>query len=228
MSMATEAQVEVQEVEGRDVTGRLRRAITSGRFMPNERLIEVELASSLNTNRANVRTALALLEQEGLVVREPNRGARVRLVSDKEALEIVEARGALEALAARQAAARATGADRDVLQAMRTEMRAAFEAGDLITFSALNAKLHREIQRIAGNTTVTKLLEGLKSQVVRLQYRAILLPGRAQNSMREHEAIIVAVCANDVDAAGQAMSLHLDSVVEALKRAIEVSKHGPL
>jgi DNA-binding GntR family transcriptional regulator len=228
MSMATEAQVEVQEVEGRDVTGRLRRAITSGRFMPNERLIEVELASSLNTNRANVRTALALLEQEGLVVREPNRGARVRLVSDKEALEIVEARGALEALAARQAAARATGADRDVLQAMRTEMRAAFEAGDLITFSALNAKLHREIQRIAGNTTVTKLLEGLKSQVVRLQYRAILLPGRAQNSMREHEAIIVAVCANDVEAAGQAMSLHLDSVVEALKRAIEVSKHGPL
>jgi DNA-binding GntR family transcriptional regulator len=228
MSMATEAQVEVQEVEGRDVTGRLRRAITSGRFMPNERLIEVELASSLNTNRANVRTALALLEQEGLVVREPNRGARVRLVSDKEALEIVEARGALEALAARQAAARATGADRDVLQAMRTEMRSAFEAGDLITFSALNAKLHREIQRIAGNTTVTKLLEGLKSQVVRLQYRAILLPGRAQNSMREHEAIIVAVCANDVEAAGQAMSLHLDSVVEALKRAIEVSKHGPL
>jgi DNA-binding GntR family transcriptional regulator len=228
MSMATEAQVEVQEVEGRDVTGRLRRAITSGRFMPNERLIEVELAASLNTNRANVRTALALLEQEGLVVREPNRGARVRLVSDKEALEIVEARGALEALAARQAAARATGADRDVLQAMRTEMRAAFEAGDLITFSALNAKLHREIQRIAGNTTVTKLLEGLKSQVVRLQYRAILLPGRAQNSMREHEAIIVAVCANDVEAAGQAMSLHLDSVVEALKRAIEVSKHGPL
>jgi DNA-binding GntR family transcriptional regulator len=228
MSMATEAQVEVQEVEGRDVTGRLRRAITSGRFMPNERLIEVELASSLNTNRANVRTALALLDQEGLVVREPNRGARVRLVSDKEALEIVEARGALEALAARQAAARATGADRDVLQAMRTEMRSAFEAGDLITFSALNAKLHREIQRIAGNTTVTKLLEGLKSQVVRLQYRAILLPGRAQNSMREHEAIIVAVCANDVEAAGQAMSLHLDSVVEALKRAIEVSKHGPL
>jgi DNA-binding GntR family transcriptional regulator len=228
MSMATEAQVEVQEVEGRDVTGRLRRAITSGRFMPNERLIEVELAASLNTNRANVRTALALLEQEGLVVREPNRGARVRLVSDKEALEIVEARGALEALAARQAAARATGADRDVLQAMRTEMRAAFEAGDLITFSALNAKLHREIQRIAGNTTVTKLLEGLKSQVVRLQYRAILLPGRAQNSMREHEAIVVAVCANDVEAAGQAMSLHLDSVVEALKRAIEVSKHGPL
>jgi DNA-binding GntR family transcriptional regulator len=229
MSMATEAQVEVQEVEGRgDVTGRLRRAITSGRFMPNERLIEVELAASLNTNRANVRTALALLEQEGLVVREPNRGARVRLVSDKEAIEIVEARGALEALAARQAAARATDADRDVLQAMRAEMRSAFETGDLIAFSALNAKLHREIQRIAGNTTVTKLLEGLKSQVVRLQYRAILLPGRAQNSMREHEAIIVAVCANDVEAAGQAMSLHLDSVVEALKRAIEVSKHGPL
>ena len=67
--------------DGKDVTARLREAITSGRFQPSERLIEMDLAASLATNRTNVRTALAQLEQEGLVVREANRGARVRLVS---------------------------------------------------------------------------------------------------------------------------------------------------
>ena len=62
----------------------MREWITGGRFMPNERLIETDLAEALGVNRANVRMALAMLEQEGLVVRERNRGARVRLVSDAE------------------------------------------------------------------------------------------------------------------------------------------------
>ena len=89
-----------------DLTARLREAITSGRFMPNERLIEAELVRSFRANRANIRIALAMLDQEGLVVRERNRGARVRLVSDQEAIEIAEARQAVETMVARQAAAR--------------------------------------------------------------------------------------------------------------------------
>ena len=94
------------EQDGRqDAAARLREWITGGRFMPNERLIETDLAEALGVNRANVRMALAMLEQEGLVVRERNRGARVRLVSDAEAIEIAEARQSLEALVARQAAA---------------------------------------------------------------------------------------------------------------------------
>ena len=61
-----------------DVTLRLREAITRGRLMPNERLIEADLASTYGVNRVHIRTALAMLDQEGLVVREKNRGARVR------------------------------------------------------------------------------------------------------------------------------------------------------
>ena len=54
-----------------------------------------------------MRTALARLEQEGLVEHERHRGARVRLVDEREAVEILEARAVLEGLAARQAATRA-------------------------------------------------------------------------------------------------------------------------
>ena len=71
-----------------NVTLRLREAITRGRLTPNERLIEAELAGQYRVNRAHIRTALAMLDQEGLVVREKNRGARVRAISDTEALEI--------------------------------------------------------------------------------------------------------------------------------------------
>jgi DNA-binding GntR family transcriptional regulator len=98
-------EIRAQEANGQsDLTAKIRSAITSGRFMPNERLIEADLARAFDTNRANVRIALAMLDQEGLVIRERNRGARVRLVTDQEAIEIAEARQAIEAMVARQAA----------------------------------------------------------------------------------------------------------------------------
>src|SRR5882757_2728166 len=180
-----------------DVAVQLREFIATGRFVPNERLVEADLVTALQTNRANVRIALGMLDQEGLVVRERNRGARVRRVSDTEAMEIAEARRALEGVVARQAAARASKADAASLRGIIAAMRKVFAASDFIQVSQLNGELHAEIQRIAGNGTVARLLRMLKSQVVRQQYRAILLPGRAKASVQEHAAIVSAICARD-------------------------------
>ena len=209
-----------------DLTTRLREAITSGRFMPNERLVEMDLAAALGANRANVRTALAQLEQEGLVVREPNRGARVRLISPDEAIEIMQARAVLEVLVARQAAVRATPEDHERLHAILREMRAVVETGDLIRYSRLNGRLHAELQHIAGHQTATKLLATLKSQIVRFQYRAILLPGRSRQSLAEHQRIVEAICTRDPDGAGRRMSTHLRHAVDALKQVIEATTDG--
>lgn len=209
-----------------DVAVRLRAFIATGRFVPNERLVEADLATALKTNRANVRIALAMLDQEGLVVRERNRGARVRRVSDVEAMEIAEARRALEGVVARQAAAHASKADASHLRSIIAAMRKAHAASDLIQVSELNGRLHAEIQRIAGNTTVARLLTTLKSQLVRQQYRAILLPGRAKASVQEHAAIVAAICAHDEAAAEAAMLRHMDQVIAALKQAIALNAGG--
>ena len=209
-----------------DVTARLREAITRGRLLPNERLIESDLAHHFGVNRANVRMALAALDQEGLVVREPNRGARVRAVSDEEALEIAETRLAIEGMVARQAALRATSADRDALRAVEAEMRRAVESADYAGFSQSNAALHREIQRIAGNATANRILQTLKSHLVRLQYRVILLPGRPGTSLTEHTAIVDAIGAGDADAAEAAMRRHLTSFMQLLQQAIDAARHG--
>jgi len=93
----------------------LRAAIMQEKFLPNERLIEIDLAQSLGAGRAAIRTALARLEQEGLVQRERYRGARVRLISEAEAIQILEARAALESLAARYAALNVTHEESDTL-----------------------------------------------------------------------------------------------------------------
>ncbi|HEY4440723.1 MAG TPA: GntR family transcriptional regulator [Candidatus Elarobacter sp.] len=203
-----------------DATNRLREAITSGDFQPNEHLVEKDLVALLGTSRGSVRVVLARLEQEGLVIREPNRGARVRLVSESDAVEIVEARCALESVAARHAALNATAGDVTALREIMRDLRKLRKSGDLLAYADKNRELHAVIVRMSRHKTAATLLEMLKSQSVSFQYRSILQPGRADRSIREHEAVITAIAARDPDAAESAMRAHLDQAVVALKASI--------
>jgi len=196
---------------------RLREAIVTGRFQPSERLVEADVARELGVGRSAVRTALARLEHEGLVEHERHRGARVRLVGAREAVEILETRAVLEGLAARHAAVNATPEDVEDLSAILEDMRRRLDAGDLLGASDQNAVLHGRILDISGHATAARLIATLKSQMVRFQYRTILLPGRSERSFGEHRALIDAIAAGDPDAAERAMRTHLSHVAEALR-----------
>jgi DNA-binding GntR family transcriptional regulator len=196
----------------------LRRAIVSGEVLPGERLLEEELSARLGIGRAAVRTALVRLEHDGLVAREPNRGARVRRVSEQEAVEILEARAALEGLAARHAAVNADEEAVDELRAILAEMLAKREDSDFIGVSDANARLHGRILELSNHATARRLSQILTSQLVRFQYRTVLLPGRAQRSYAEHTEIVEAIAAHDPDAAEAAMRSHLSRVAEALRK----------
>ncbi len=195
----------------------LRAAIVSGRLQPNERLVEADLTRALGVGRSAVRTALARLEQEGLVAHERHRGSRVRLVDEREAVEILETRAVLEGLAARHAARNAGEADLEDLRGILGEMRRLLDGGDLLGASDQNALLHLRLLEIAQHNTAARLISTLKSQLVRFQYRTILLPGRSERSFAEHEAIVEAVAAGEPDAAETAMRNHLSHVAGALR-----------
>lgn len=195
----------------------LREAIISGKHLPNERLVETDLVMTLGVGRSVIRTALARLEQEGLVIREPNRGARVRLVNENEAYEIIEVRMALEGLAARKAAESITPEQCTVLRGIIDEMRERYDEGDLLSYSDCNAKLHRFIIECSGHKTVKDLVDMLKAQSVRFQYRTILTQGRPEHSFAEHEAIVDAVCSGNGRKAQEAVQNHLGHVAEALR-----------
>jgi len=203
--------------EGDEGYERLYQAILRGEFQPNERLIEMDLAQLYNVGRAAIRTALARLEQDGLVEREPNRGARVRAISEEEAVETLEARAVLEGLAARYAARNVTDADIADLRAIVGEMEARLAEGDLLGISEGNTRLHSRLLQIANNKTVARLIERLHAQHIRSQFRLILVPGRPPRSVAEHRAIVEAVASRDPDAAEGAMRSHLANTVETLR-----------
>lgn len=211
---------------GVSVYRRLREAIVDGRFQPNERLVEADLERTFGAGRTAIRAALVRLDQEGLVERQPNRSARVRLVSDREALEIEEVRVALEQMLARHAAARITRNDVADLRRVLEEMTARVEAGDPLGYSELNAHFHEMIWAIADQGVAATLVANLKSQSIRFQYRTILQPGRPDRSLREHGLIVEALASEDADASEAAMREHLSSVVETLKQAIARHQNG--
>ena len=198
----------------------LREAIVRGDIAPDARLVESDISTAFDMSRGAVRTALIRLEQDGLVVREPHRGARVRRVSDGEAVEILQARSVLEGLAARQAAERIDEEGAQRLRACLDRHRELLERGDLLGASDANGDLHATLLELSGHATAQRLIQSLNAQTVRYQYRTILIPGRPAASVAEHAAIVEAVTSGDATAAEAAMRGHLFNVADAVRRGL--------
>jgi DNA-binding GntR family transcriptional regulator len=199
------------------VSDRLRDDILRGAFPPGERLIELQLTDRYGVGRAAIRAALAELDSEGLVRREANRGATVRRITVAEAIEINQARAALEGLVARMAAERACDADRDRLRDLLAEMVTAVAEDDKLAYSKLNRRLHGSLCTIARHRVADELVANLRNRAAHHQFRLALVPGRAAESLAQHRAIVEAVVAGDGPAAEAAMREHLASVIDVLR-----------
>lgn len=200
-----------------DVTRLMREAILAGEFVPQQRLVEADLSERFDVSRAAARAALLTLTSEGLVERLPNRGARVRAITVDEAVEIAEARLALEPLAARKAAERVSDSDAAELAGLRARISDALDTGDLMLYSSLNRELDSTVQRISAHRTATEILERLHAQSARHQFRLGFTPGRAKVSGPEHLEIIDAVLARDPERAERATRDHLEGVLAMLR-----------
>jgi len=199
------------------VSGRVRDAILRGELVAGQRLVEADLCAQLGASRGSVRAALLELAAEGLVERVANRGARVRVVPLSEAIEIYEVRRVVEGLCAAKAAEHADEAEVDELHGIGEQMREAVDAGEVATYQELNQRLHRRIREISRQVTAADVLDRLRAQIVRQQFRLAATPGRPRTSLPEHLAVIEAVCSHDPGAAERAMHAHLSSVMDAMR-----------
>jgi DNA-binding GntR family transcriptional regulator len=216
----------VSGAQGRRLAGeRLRRAILAGDMAPGQRLVEEELAGLLGVTRASLRGALFDLAADGLAERIPNRGARVRAVTMAEAVAITECRMALEGLCAAKAAGRVTGPQAERLLQLGAQMEQAVAAGEPLKYSALNHELHKMVREISGQQVAAALLERLNGQLVRHQFQLSLRPGRPQESLPEHLAIIAAITGRRPAEAEEATRRHLRSVITALLDQDKLDQH---
>ena len=201
-----------------DVLNEMRQAILVGELNHGQRLVESDLAQRFGVSRGTVHEAIVLLENEGLAVRETNRGAWIRPVSREDAIDITEVRAVLEGLCAARAAVIATDAERQELTALGAAMEEAVRSGDVMGYSHLCQDIHLRIREISGQRSAFDVLSRLRYQSVRYQFGIALLPGRPADGLKEHLAVIRAVNSGRADIAEVTMREHLLSVIDAIKQ----------
>jgi len=193
----------------------LKTRIMSADLPPGASLNELEIAAALGTSRTPVREAIRKLEQEGLAMRYPNRGAIVTKLSMTDVLEIWQLREILEPAACALAADRI---DRDALARLEgafLELRGqemgpeAYEA-----FLRADVGLHGLIVDSTGNATLRSVLGMLNERIV--QVRVVTSPARFQSAVAEHLAIVAAFKARDAQEAMAAMRRHLERARQSL------------
>lgn len=191
----------------------LRDRIVNLDLPPGTRLIERDLAEELAVSRIPLREAMQRLQQDGLVVVVPRRGAVVSPFTADDVRDLFDVRESLEVLAARLAAERAGPADLDALAAQLDIARRATGRDDKPAIAAANARFHRLIVDAAANPLLAAMLRPLEA---RTQWLFHLTRDRDPGvQCHEHEELLAAIAGHDPDRAARSAFHHVRSGREA-------------
>ena len=199
-----------------DIVVQLRGAIISGKLQPGEALAEPVLAKQFGSSRAPIREALIELEREGLVQFEITGRTRVRTLTEKDFDEIMEARVALESMAARRAAARWSAAGTAFVE---RNIAAQSKATTLDELSHLDVELHEYVMRRAGNERLLALWQSIRWQFEmclacthRLQQKLAFKP--RQITVTSHRGLLAALASGKPETAAHSMATHIENSME--------------
>ncbi len=199
----------------------LREAILRGDLKPGERLMELQLAEKLGVSRTPIREAIRMLEQEGLAVTMPRRGAEVARMTLKDMEDVLEIREALDELAVRIACARITDEQLKKLSEVKKQFESSTQTGDVKQIAEADVSFHDVIYEATGNPKLVTLLNNLREQVYRYRVEYIKNPKNYPVLIKEHEAILQSLKDREVDRAVSAMQEHVSNQALAVKAVIQ-------
>ena len=200
----------------------LRNAILKGELKPGERLMEMKLANKMGVSRTPIREAIRMLENEGLAVTIPRRGALVAKMTLKDMDDAYEIRRALEELCFKYIMKRPLSMD-DIASLRYAEkvFEEAVNEGDMDMVEQKDSEFHMVIYEIAGNTRLVSIMSTMQEQLSRYRWAYIQNQTRLQQLIIEHREILDALEKGNYEEALKATMNHLDSQEEIVKTVIK-------
>lgn len=197
----------------------LRDRIARHEAPPGSKLGEQELAEEFDIPRSTVREAFSALEQRGLIERIPNRGAVVSRLDLAQFFHIYDTREVLEGLCVRLATRNAPPESwADLLALFEGPMVEHARNADFDAFLEGYNQFRQRALAAAANPVLAQMLDSIYEKTQVLIRRIIILPGRAEVSVREHRAVLEAMRAGDEEAAEQRRRANMRSAKEWLVR----------
>ncbi|MES2144778.1 MAG: GntR family transcriptional regulator [Pseudomonadota bacterium] len=194
----------------------LREAILSLAFRPGEILRKPEICAELRVSRSPVADAVARLAGEGLVDVVPQAGTYVARFSMDEIREGAFLREAIEVAAIERVAATITEDQLTVLRRNIAMQDVLVASGDTAGFYQLDAEMHELILGFTGFRKLSAFTDSAWVHVNRARKLVLPLPGRVEETLAEHRAILAALEAHDPVLARHAIRSHLSQLVRLL------------
>jgi DNA-binding GntR family transcriptional regulator len=193
-----------------EIQQRLRSDIVSGELAFGSRLIIEDLAIRYGVSHMPIREALRVLHGEGLVVIEPNRGARVRPIYRGFIEDVFDVRSAIETMLARRAAERRTAQHLLQLRDAAATLEARVAAGDYASVALANRAFHAVINDAAGNPGALPIVDNHWLLLAALLKRYGYGDDRFQRVIDEHQHLIHAIERRDAHSAAVLMGAHIE------------------
>lgn len=191
----------------------LRQAILRGELKPGTRLMEIQLANKLGVSRTPIREAIRKLELEGLVLMTPRKGAEVAEITEKNMLDVLEVRKALEELAAKLACDRISEAQIEEMRRIQKMFAESLGKADVTEIAEIDEKFHDVIFAATDNQRLISLLNNLREQMYRFRIEYLKMPECYPQLIREHEQLIEAIANGGTEEACSILEKHIDNQV---------------
>ena len=198
----------------------LRQAILKGELAPGERLMEIQLAEKLGVSRTPIREAIRKLELEGLVLMIPRKGAEVAQITEKSLRDVLEVRRALENLAVQLACLRMSPQTLADLKAAARAFEEILGGEDVTAVAEADVAFHDVIYMATDNQRLISLLNNLREQMYRYRVEYLKKKECHKQLLWEHQEIIRAIEAGEIDVATKITEQHIDNQVEAVSDAL--------
>jgi DNA-binding GntR family transcriptional regulator len=198
----------------------LRDEILDLKLPPGSPIDEVQLADRFGMSRTPIREALVRLAGEGLVETLPNRSAMVSNIDVLNLHTFYDAITLMYRVTTRLAAQYHRPADLVAIRAHQANYAAAVARQDALAMVATNRDLHAAIAEAGRNPYYTNLTLRLLDEgrrILRLYYQSFddRLP---KEYVEEHEAMIAAIAARDVEACDRIARAHADQIVRQIQQ----------
>lgn len=216
----------MSDLKSQTIYRELRERILSNDIEPGTRLVLRDVAQRYQSSDIPAREALRMLERDGLVETAPHRGARVTTLTTREVEETYFIRSHLESIATGLAAERMRESELDELDVLMRRMDEAVEAQDGPEFSELNREFHQTIIAACGNEMLRDLTMDIWQRHSGFQRVFRMVPKRLATSQAEHEGIMAALRARDIERASKLALWHKRSVGETVGQLVDGSEEG--
>lgn len=212
----------VRRERGSGVFQTLRDMAISYQLRPGERISEIDLAARLGVSRTPVREALARLVTDGFLV-PCTRGFMRRPLDVQEALDLYEARMAVERECLRLAVQRADDAQIEEARRFLDSSRQVATDTPVRALVELDEAFHMRIAAMARNGELSRMLASLNERVRFIRWIDMEKVGR-DFTQQEHTAILEALQRRDGAQAARQMDEHIalrrEQIVDAITQGL--------